>query len=78
MCHVAALKVSPYNDIILILKFYGPFQHLFGSNPGIGGVRVASAITSHVQTQSNPVCCFQSLGFVFPKDLFSDYLYREC
>ena len=52
---------------------------LFGSrvalNPGLGGVRdVASAITSHEQTQSNRVCCFQTLDAVFPKHLLSDYL----
>ena len=41
----------------------------------LGGVRdVASAIISHEQTQSNRVCCFQTLDAVFPKDLFSDYL----
>ena len=31
------------------------------------------AITAHEQTQSIPVCCFQTLDAVFPKDLFSDY-----
>ena len=50
-------------------------QHLFGNrvalNSGLGGVRdFASAIISHEQTQSNRVCCFQSLDAVFPKDLF--------
>ena len=52
---------------------------LFGNrvalNPGQGDVRdVASAATSHEQTQSNRICCFQTLDAVFPKDLFSDYL----
>ena len=27
----------------------------------------------HEQTQSNRVCCFQTLDAVFPKDLLSDY-----
>ena len=35
---------------------------------------VESAIISHEQTQSNRVCCFQTLDAVFPKDLYSDYL----
>ena len=35
---------------------------------------VASAMISHEQTQSNRVCCFQTLDAVFPNDLFSDYL----
>ena len=40
---------------------------------------VASAIVPHEQTQSNRVCCFQTLDVVqciskFPKDLFSDFL----
>ena len=34
---------------------------------------VASTIISHEQTQSNRVCCFQTLDAVFPKDLFSNY-----
>ena len=42
---------------------------------GLGGVRdVASAIISYEQTQSNRVCCFQTLDAIFPKDLLSDYL----
>ena len=54
---------------------------LFGNrvalSPGLGGVRdVASAIFSHEQTQSNRVCCFQTLDAVFPKDLFFFRLYR--
>ena len=54
-------------------------QHLFESrvalNTGLGGMRdVVSAIISHEQTQSNRVCCFQTLDAVLPKDLFSDYL----
>ena len=37
----------------------------------LGGVRdVTSVIISHEQTQSNHVCCFQTLDAVFPKDLF--------
>ena len=34
---------------------------------------VESAIISHEQTQSNRVCCFQTLHTAFPKYLFSDY-----
>ena len=45
-------------------------------NPGLSGVRdVASVIILHEQTQSNRVCCFQTLNAVFPKDLFSDYFH---
>ena len=33
-----------------------------------GGRDVASTIISHEQTQSNRVCCFQTLDAVFPKD----------
>ena len=56
LCRVAALKVSPYIDIMLFLHFMVLWvckaQHLFGNgvalNPGLGGVRdVASANTSH-------------------------------
>ena len=59
-----------------LLGLYGSTL-LFGSrdalNPGLGGVRdVASALTSHKQTQSNRLCCFQTLDAVFPKDLLSD------
>ena len=35
---------------------------------------VAPAIISQEQTQSNRVCCFQTLDAVFPKALLSDYL----
>ena len=57
-------------------------QFLFGNrvalNPELGGVRdVAFAIISHEQTQSNRVCCFQTLDEVFPKDVFSDYLHVQ-
>ena len=39
--------------------------------PVLGGVRdIASAITPYEQTQSNRVCCSQTLDAVFPKDLF--------
>ena len=34
---------------------------------------MASVIISLEQTQSNRVCCFQTLEAVFPKDHFSDY-----
>ena len=56
-------------------------QCLFGNrvalNLGLGGMRdITSAIISHEQTQSNRVCSFQTLDAVFPKDLFSDYLFR--
>ena len=37
---------------------------------------VASAIISHEQTQSNRVCCFQTLDAVFLKDLLSDYILK--
>ena len=48
------------------------------SSMGLGGVRdVASAIISHEQTQSNRVSWFQTLNVVFPKDLFSNYLYIQ-
>ena len=47
-------------------------------NPGLRGVRdVASAIVSHEQTQSNRVCCFQTLDAVFPKDHLSDYFEKH-
>ena len=37
-------------------------------------IHLASAIISHEQTQSNRVCCFQTLGAVFPKDFILNYL----
>ena len=37
---------------------------------------VASANISHEQTQSNQVCCFQTLNAVFPTDLFLFRLFR--
>ena len=47
-------------------------------NLGLGSVRdVASAIISHEHSQTNRVCYFQNLNAVFPKDLFSDYKYRD-
>ena len=77
---MAALKVSPYIDIVLsflhfIVLWDCMVQQLFGNrvglSPGLGGVRdVGSAIISHEQTQLNRVCCFQTLDAVFPKDLF--------
>ena len=75
------LPVHQYS--VVIFTFSGPLglkgsTLLFGSrvalNPGLGGVRnVASAIISHEQTQSNRVCCFQTLDAAYPKDLLSDY-----
>ena len=81
---MAAIKVSPYIDMILLF-WYFPFlwdcrvQFLFGNriafNSGLGGVRdVASVIIFPEQTQSNRVCSFQTFDAIFPKDLFSDYL----
>ena len=82
---MAALKRLPVHQYgVVIFTFSGSLgllgsTLLFGTrvalNPGLGGVRdVASAIISHEQTQSNRVCCFQTLDVVFPKDLLSDYL----
>ena len=56
LCHVAALKVSPYIDIVLLfLHFLVPWEcrgNRVALNLGLGGVRdVASAITSREQTQ---------------------------
>ena len=80
-------KNSPYIDIVLCLHVLVLWdcrvQLLFGNiivlNQGLGGVRdVASAIISHEQTQSNRVCCFQTLDAVIPKGLFSDYFFYRC
>ena len=70
-------KVFPYIDIVLLCLHFlvlwdCRIQLLFGNrvarNPGLGGVGdVASAIISHEKTQSNGVCCFQTLDTVFPK-----------
>ena len=51
------------------------FIILFGNrvalNPGLANVRdVVYAIISHDQTQTNRVCCFQTLDAEFPNDLF--------
>ena len=62
------------------------FQLLFVNritlNPGQGGVRdVSSVIISHEQTQSNRVCCFQTLDFAFQRSLFrlfSDHNSYRC
>ena len=43
-------------------------------NPGLGVKDVAAAILSNKQTQSNRVCCFQTMDAVFPKVPFSDHL----
>ena len=79
---MAALKSLPVHRYsVVILTFSGPLgiqgsTLLFGSRVALlGGVTdVASVIISHEQTQSNRVCCFQTLDAVFPKDLLSDYL----
>ena len=75
-------NVSTYIDMLcsqfLVLwdcRIQRLFENQVALNPGIGGVRdVASAIISHEKTQSNRVCCFQTLNTVFPGDLVLDYL----
>ena len=78
-CAVWRPKIfSPYIDIVLlrlhflVLWAYRGSALLFESrvalNTGLGGVGdVASAIISHEQTQSNRVCCSQTLDAVFSK-----------
>ena len=78
-----ALKCLPARRYSVVIFTWSPPLGLYGStlflgavppNPGLSGVRdIASAIISHEQTQSNRVCCFQTLDAVFPKDLLSDY-----
>ena len=47
-------------------------------NPELGGVRdAASAIISHEQTQSNRVCCFQTLDAIFAKDRICDFSFTS-
>ena len=80
LCLAAVLKSSPYVDIKLLCLYFLVLwdcrvQLLFGNrvalNPGLGGVRdVASFITSHEQSQSHLVCCFQTLNAAFTNDFF--------
>ena len=53
-------------------------QDLFGNcaQPGARSHLLLPLMNRHNQTKSAKR--FQSLVAVFPKDLFSDYLYRKC